>query len=134
MEHDFEIWDTLKHFNKNEAWGKPQKINGLLLLLLDKIRDLSGWPIIIHCGTQGHHVRHSQHFKGNAVDFHFETEVSLKEQVVRLLEILDILQVGNRVGLGVYRWGFHLDVRGTKARWGRIGKDYISFEEAVKYL
>jgi len=129
-----EIWDTLKHFSKDEAWGKPQKMNGLLLLLLDKIRELTGWPIIVHCGTQGRHVKKSQHYLGNAVDFHFKTDVPLKEQVLKLLEILKVLQVDERVGLGVYKWGFHLDVRGTKARWGRIGKDYISFEEAVKYL
>ena len=132
------VWDVLEHFSVKEAWGEPGKINGLLLLLLETIRTALGYPIIIHCGTQGVHTKNSQHYLGNAVDFHFDTITPFPEQVSKLLKVLSALQVSDRVGLGVYPdWnnpGFHLDVRGYAARWGRIGSDYVSFNKVLEYL
>jgi hypothetical protein len=40
-------------------------------------------------------------------------------------------------GLGIYPdWahpGFHLDLRGYKARWGRVEGSYVAYEEALHF-
>ncbi|MBI4642492.1 MAG: DUF882 domain-containing protein, partial [Deltaproteobacteria bacterium] len=38
-------------------------------------------------------------------------------------------------GIGVYSEnGFvHLDVRGHRARWGKVGREYVSIEEALRH-
>lgn len=133
------VFKYLKHFTEKEKWGDPLYMNGLLLLLLDKVRDLYGKTFIVHCGfeTSGH-VSKSQHYLGNAVDFHIVDDLPFYRQVEKIEQILDELQVEDKVGLGIYPdWthpGFHLDVRGSKARWGRIGSKYVSFEEALEYV
>jgi uncharacterized protein YcbK (DUF882 family) len=76
---------------------------------------------MIHEGyaTDGHSDK-SQHYEGNAVDFHADN-ITLEEAYVKLCKILDLLQLTDRVGLGLYPdWnspGFHLDLRGSRARW-----------------
>ena len=138
------IWNRLKHFNKNERWGDPWRMNGLLLLLTDAIRDEMGAKFIIHFGNAGKHISGSQHYPGNAEDGHFETDISYYSQILRLENVLKGLQVESRVGLGLYPvWlhpGFHLDVRGFRARWGWIGelnpdgsKKYCSYERAKAF-
>lgn len=126
------IWERLRYFSRNEAWGDPDKMNGALLILLDNLRDIIGSPFVIHYGTQGVHSRHSLHYKGNAVDFHIKTSMPYYEQVIALEQALEQLQVSNFVGFGIYPgWnhpGFHLDLRGYKARWGRIGKEYYGID------
>lgn len=126
----------LKHFRPEEpGWkGNFHKVNGLLLLLLDALREEIGYPFVIHCAyeTSGHSPK-SQHYIGNAVDFHIEG-LPFPEAVIRMEEALERLQVADRVGLGLYPcWynpGFHLDVRndGKRARWGRIKGDYLSYD------
>lgn len=132
------IWNRLKYFSEGENWGDPRKINGLLLLLLEAIRDILKMPIVIHCGTQGKHVKNSQHYLGNAVDFHIVTNLPYRVQVKVMESILEGLQVDDRVGFGIYpEWnhpGFHLDVRGERARWGMVGGRYVSYEEAKKKI
>jgi hypothetical protein len=114
-------------------------MNGLLVLLLDAVRECWGdAKFIIHCGFEmDGHVKDSEHKRGNAVDFHIQSSWSLPEQSNRLEMILKELQVFNQVGLGIYPdWnspGFHLDVRGSYARWGRIGKDYVGYVDAVEH-
>lgn len=133
------IWDKLRYFKKSEPWGDPGKMNGFLLLILDEIRHRAGLInsdayIIIHCGyeTKGHSEK-SQHYKGNAADFHF-IGISLMQAYVLIVETLKDLQVLNLIGLGVYPdWnspGFHLDNRGSKAGWCRIKGKYLSIEKA----
>jgi uncharacterized protein YcbK (DUF882 family) len=117
------IWGKLNHFTPQENWGDPDKMNGALLLLLDKVREHFDCPVVIHCGyEESGHASNSQHYLGNAVDFHFITSMSIAEQYYALEEFLAAFQVSEHVGVGVYpQWnspGFHLDVRGTKARWG----------------
>lgn len=141
------VWSKLKWFSPSENWGDPSKVDPTLLLLLDEIRDVIGWPIVIHCAyeTSGHSPN-SYHYLGRAVDFHFKSSVPFYEQVERLLRILDqikleisyyviykpsrsLLPISDFVGLGIYpAWnnpGFHLDIRSSKtpARWGWKG-DY----------
>jgi len=132
------LWDYLKHFTAVERWGSPSSMNGLLVILLDTIRDRYGaCRFVIHCGyeTAGH-VKNSQHPRGNATDFHIDTPSPLADQAARLEMIFKDLQVHDRVGLGVYPdWnnpGFHLDIGGF-GRWGRIGKTYVGFDEALKH-
>jgi uncharacterized protein YcbK (DUF882 family) len=117
------IWDRLRHFSPQENWGDPEKMNGALLWLLDEVREHFGCPVVIHCGyDEAGHAVNSQHYLGNAVDFHFVTEMPFSQQYQELENFLFGLQLHNHVGLGVYpQWnrpGFHLDVRGIQARWG----------------
>ena len=142
------IWSKLKHFNQTENWGNPLKVNGSLLLLLDKIADnvrKYAWqkykvitPCIIHCAyARSGHCTNSQHYKGNAVDFHF-MGISAKEAYEVILQTLKNYQMINFVGLGVYPdWfhkGFHLDVRGYKARWSRINNIYTDIDKGIELL
>ena len=131
----------LKHFHPEEpGWkGNFHKVNGLLLLLLDALREEIGHPFVVHCAYEtGGHSPNSQHYLGNAVDFHIEG-LSFPEAIERMEEALERLQVADRVGFGIYPdWnnpGFHLDVRnvGRKVRWGRIGEQYVSYQEALEY-
>ena len=118
-------------------------MNGLLLLLMSAVRAEfrrldPTCRIIIHAGyaTSGHSDG-SQHYQGNAADFHIETSIPYHVQIDRMLNILMRLQVADRVGLGIYPdWnnpGFHLDVRGRRARWGFIGSRQAGFEETIIY-
>jgi uncharacterized protein YcbK (DUF882 family) len=139
------IWNKLKHFNPNENWGDKNKVNGLLLLLLDSITEdvkQYSWakykkisPCIIHCAYESSgHCDNSQHYKGNAADFHFEN-IPLKQAYEVMLTVLKEHQAENFVGLGIYpdwiKSGFHLDVRGEKARWSRIGGVYKRIEDGL---
>lgn len=131
------IWQRLKHFSKNENWGNPDKMNGLLLITLDEIRDRCDNRIIIHCGTQGQHVENSRHYTGDAVDFHVEN-MSLKNSYSIILNVFEDFQIVNKTGLGIYLdWknqGFHLDLRPGKGRWARIEGKYTGIEQALRRL
>ncbi len=129
-----EIFKELNYFTEDERWGDPEKVNGLLLILLDTIRYELCHGIVIHnaYNTSGHSET-SQHYKGNATDFHV-VGMTFVEAIDRIQEILEKYNVQNHVGLGIYTdWntpGFHLDVRGVKARWGRVGGKYVAFTTA----
>jgi hypothetical protein len=139
------VWTIIDPiFTRDEAWGDPDKINGQLLLLMFAIRVIIPWPCNINYGTQGVHTSESQHYIGNADDHYYKTDVLFYDQICRMEEVLDDLQVADRVGLGIYpAWtapGFHIDVRGHKARWGWTGdlkpdgsKEYCSYEHAKLY-
>lgn len=138
----------MNHFHPGEKWGNKNKVNGLLLLLLDIITDRIkqySWenhkkvsPCIIHCAyqTTGHST-HSQHYKGNAADFHFEN-IALSDAYNIIMAVLKEYQVEEFTGLGVYpdrrTPGFHLDVRGEKARWSRINGVYRGIEDFLNHL
>ena len=133
-------WEHIEHFTAAENWGEASRVNGALILLLDKIRDLLNYGIVIHNAYErGGHSENSQHYLGNAVDFHVEG-MQFITAYRRIEEILAALGVSNHVGFGVYpNWntpGFHLDVRGTKARWGAVSTDgkqsYTTIEDALR--
>ncbi len=142
------VWGKVKHFHPGENWGDKNKVNGLLILLLDKITDRVKdycWkhykkisPCVIHCAyeTSGHSPN-SQHYIGNAADFHFEN-IPASEAYRIITEVLREFQAEGFVGLGVYPdWhkpGFHLDVRGYKARWSRIIGKYRPVKQGVDKL
>ena len=131
------IWNELEHFNRDENWGDPDKMNGALLLLANALRDFIDERCVVHRGfaTSGHSPK-SQHYAGNAFDYHFDSGYSFKMQIDQMLDALSYFQVDDRVGLGIYpEWyhpGFHLDLRGCRARWGRVKGIYVSFAEAYK--
>ena len=120
---------NIKHFNPREKWGDPKKMNPFLLLVMDIIAEEFQKPVIIHCGySEDGHAEKSQHYKGNACDFHIDTDEPFKDVYNKLINILVNTELGDNelddlVGLGVYpHWnnkGFHLDVRGCRARWMR---------------
>ena len=137
-----DLWDYIQGFSKEESWGKPERLNGMLLLVLDAVRTLfrekdrtASFIINNAYATRGHAPK-SQHYRGNAADFHIKSQLPFWQQILVVVDVLEQLQLTDRVGLGIYpdwrRPGFHLDVRGSKARWGKInGKPgYVSFEEA----
>jgi hypothetical protein len=123
------IWKQLGHLKKEDKWGSPDKMNGLLLWLLDKIEGMTGKKVIVHCGYDlSGHADKSFHKTGQAVDFHLNglaTKKLIYAAYVLIDSILKDLQVNDRVGLGVYLdWtegtlGFHLDTRGCEKRWIR---------------
>ena len=120
------IFDYARHFTTKEEWGDYSKMDGQLILILQAIREITGMSIILHCGYEKRAT--GFHPKGKAVDFHFISQTPFKEEILELERALKILQVENVVGLGIYtKWnspGFHLDTRGTGARWGWIGEEY----------
>lgn len=60
--------------------------------------------------------KHSQHTVNAAIDGHFEADdfpiYILSREVI---ECLHDFRLGG--GVGYYRWGLHLDVRGKRVRW-----------------
>jgi len=133
------IWNILDHFSPREAWGDPAKMNKDLLFLLDKTRGMlpHGCRIKIHCGFGGNgHSKKSQHYLGNAADFHV-IGIPFLESESLIMTYLHVKGLIEKVGVGIYPdWhspGFHLDVRGDRASWGRVGKEYVSYQEALEY-
>lgn len=101
-------WRHIKYFTPEENWGKPEKMDDLLLKNLDLLRDFVGFPFKVHCGyaTTGH-SKNSYHYKGLAVDGHFE-KLSLVEQFLFAIQF-------SFNGIGIYPYwenpGLHLDLR-----------------------
>ena len=132
-----DIWSHIApEFSKTENWGLPGRVSGLTLLALSIIRRETGWPVVIHNAFElTGHSANSQHYQGKAVDFHFTTDVQYYRQVLMVEQILNRYQLSEFVGLGIYPgWnnpGFHLDTRGSKARWGfdRMGRE-VAYEVA----
>jgi hypothetical protein len=141
-----DIWDIIgSRFSKAEPWGDPDKVCGALLLVLFQVRELTGHAVVIHnaWATSGH-ADNSYHYKGLAADFHLDN-LPFRDAVPLLLAALGQLQLENFVGLGIYPdWcnpGFHLDLRGFRARWratnvvdpktGIVTQTYGTFEHAL---
>lgn len=143
--NQMKIWDNLLHFNENEAWGDPSKIDHMLLFILDGLRaSLKSRVTILNAYAIKGHESGSQHYLGRATDFYCP-DLDYSVVLGIIIEYLENTKIGNKslaevVGLGIYPHNnfFHLDVRGYEARWGRIkvnGEDkYVSFEEALKEI
>ena len=114
-----------KEFNDKFFPGSWKHMDEQTVFKIEETREVSGWPIVIHAavcyeGTCGHSAN-SYHLRKNgcrAVDFHFKTAASLREQYLVLEEL-----AWN--GIGVYpHWnypGFHVDMRPEHRvqRWTR---------------
>lgn len=121
-------------FSNSINWnGKySEEMNPALFPILNKIKWASPWigRLFITSGPR------SQHHGGNAVDFTWEGSWLLSEcQKLKvqsqlrnnIMYALQELSLEDKVGLGIYLKGswkktpiFHIDIRGTKARWVRL--------------
>jgi hypothetical protein len=137
-------WKLIEGFTGDENWGGSEKVNIFLIMLMEKVmmafryRHDANAECIIHCGyEQSGHSACSQHYRGNATDFHINTKLPYFEQIPAMIGIITDLGASNHVGLGIYPdWnnpGFHLDVRGKIARWGFIGNEQVSLDAAARH-
>ena len=124
------IWGPeFRHEEFRDPQGEPD--SGLYMRpeFMDRLlalRRLVGLPVIIHANggfsTQGH-AEHSAHYKGLAADLHVpEATLKRTSDCIRMIEF---------AGVGLYpEWkpmpGFHLDQQKRRARWVRVGGEYIS--------
>lgn len=151
-----DVFKFIKGFSrteKNMNW--PSKLDVKLLVVMHFLRmfiraiDPSA-TISIHATVAegGHSKSTSQHYlpRACAMDFHINTVISYKDLIDRILLFLEFFGFADRVGFGIYPdWnspGFHLDTRGSMARWGYLLKENddgdmvqtaVSFEEAYNY-
>jgi len=116
--------------------GSGNNIDGILLMMLVKLRRETGWRIITHHIQGGcidmesshGHAKNSYHLFKNgsrAVDFHFDTDASINEQAW-------YVRNGGFTGIGEYGdWnvpiGFHVDLRPREKSltWTRRDGKYI---------
>ena len=129
------LWTQTRYFKRSEAWGDPSKMNGGLILSLDLIRHYFDVPFVVHCGYEvDGHSKDSQHYLGNAVDFHVK-HMSFRDSCRKLIQTVKYLQLSNFIGLGFYpEWnnpGFHIDLRGFKARWAYIGGKMVGIDKVT---
>lgn len=138
-------WKNVRYFKSTEFDdpdypGSGEKINGTLLLSLDKLRHETGWPIKIHTeqggavdvkGNHGHatHSLHKLNMGAKAADWHFICNESARIQVRAVLKF-------GFGGTGIYYdWdipvGFHTDVRSIEKYqvWTRRNGQYIYLVE-----
>ena len=119
------VFDITDDFTANEFEPQPERMNGALVLVGQAIRDLVHirMEVISAGGTTGH-TDLSQHYFWNAFDF-WCPDVAYSVALHRINLALKTLQIEDRVGFGIYpdyRYtpSFHIDLRGHKARWGRV--------------
>ena len=124
------FWDDIKYFTREEfrcqcggkyCNGFPVEPQEKLVRTLDKIREVLGVPItIVESGGSGvrcpkHNadvggVSNSQHLYGKAADLHSTATPSQMKAVAEKV-------MGHTGGIGLYRWGIHVDVRDNYSRW-----------------
>lgn len=136
--------DLSPHFSESEftcdCGCKTTFVEPRLLNALEELRTLINRPIKIlsgfRCVKSNQEVggtKSSQHMYGKAADIVIK-DFSVPQMYEAALQINDFFEGG----IGVYpENGFiHVDVRLTKARWGRIKKKkkdvYVSVEEALR--
>lgn len=129
-------WKHIKNFIPSEWKKDPNKVHPKLVQILDNIREISKIPIIIHVAFDyGGHSTNSYHYKNPslAVDWHFNTELTLSEQLEFILPHKDIN------GIGVYpEWahkGFHTDLRKSpRLFWLNIDGKYRYYTDLSIFL
>ena len=132
------IWNLLKYFSINENWGKPKKISGILLFVIDNVRKIIGLSIRLSSTayTGSGHSSNSYHYKGMALDGYIEksnfTSFEVLYSFISALE--DDLQIKN-YALGYYPWwkkdnnsvGIHFDVREKQLFWVSPSKGVYNY-------
>lgn len=122
------FWDDIQYFTRAEfrcpcgrCGGFPVEPQESMVRTVDKIRRRLGVPIsIVDGGGSGvrcaaHNaevggVANSQHLYGLAADLHGAVSPGQMKAVAE--EVM-----GHTGGIGVYRWGIHVDTRPGYARW-----------------
>lgn len=114
-----------EHFSQSEFQCKccgEHKINAGLIVILEELRSHFNAPIKIssayRCEKHNKAVggaSNSQHVKGNAVDI-----VVSGIPPRHVYAHLEKTPYANLLGLGSYATFTHVDLRGTKARWGVV--------------
>jgi uncharacterized protein YcbK (DUF882 family) len=110
-----------------------------LVAALQELRDRAGRPVMVVSGCRC--PEHNREVGGEPQSFHLATEVLEGRAgdvripglgLWRIYELAREIPAFARGGIGVYpENGFvHLDVRGGKARWAKVGGKYVSIEEA----
>ena len=134
-----------EEFSDPHHEGSWKFMSAKTVLKLAWLRKNSGWPILTHnkhglrgcaCMEPTGHSKNSAHYVKNgahAVDFHFVTTASIREQVYEVLQsgftgiglYYDWLWPG-RDGLYQLPVGFHVDNRGKEKLqiWKRENKSY----------
>lgn len=126
-------WKSIKYFSEHDNWGNTAKISSKLVAMLDKFRAFIGTPIHVNVGTQGTHLKNSEHYLGLAVDICFPD----KEEE----DLFDLFLSASRfgfMGIGIYKgWhyngkaigGMHVDIREAEYRKLWIGIDSDNHQE-----
>lgn len=134
------IWILAKNFSKKEAWGDASKMRALTIWLIQSIREQlpEGCWIKIHCGYKSEgHEKNSFHYKAQAIDFHV-VGLSILEAELIIMKYLRESGLVEYIGIGIYPdWanpGFHIDTRGKRASWSRIGSDYLAYSTGIEYI
>lgn len=86
----------------------------------------------------GGHTSNSQHYKGQACDFHFvNSKLSYFERLLLVENVLQQMGAAHAVGLGYYprsrSESFHVDTRGEQARWCGVFYYYGNGMYSVDY-
>ncbi len=133
---------ALDHCFDFSQFERPKEVNPALLSTVCFFLELHNRPYFHHSD-----FRKSQHHFGNAIDGRFTdySNMSRREILITFLDDIVLIQkflsdfgLIDKVGLGIYPQSqnpfFHLDLRGTKARWGRLNGQYVGFDVAVEWL
>jgi Peptidase M15 len=129
--------DLSEHFSRVEfachCCGQLKLDHGLIEAL-EQLHELADRAIIVHDGFRcpGHNkfvggAPNSEHTRGMAADIS-ASGLTLQQLFELALQVPAFLNGG----IGVYDGGFlHVDVRPQRARWARIGGEYVAIEKLV---
>lgn len=129
------LWETIDCFVPEEFQDDPERCSPIMILTMNRLRRLSGMPIIIHqCWAADGHSERSYHYTGQAVDFHFAKGMTSLEEFAAVCAVPDFM------GVGFYpfwspRPGWHVDLRASRTRlyWYKGHSGYLyGFKNIVK--
>ena len=124
-------WKDIRYFTRNEfrctcprCGGFPVEPEETMVRVVDEIRRRAGTPItIVDSGGSGircpeHNVEvggaaNSEHLYGRAADLHSNLSPA---ELYRIAEEVTKEMIPGRGGIGIYRWGIHVDT-GAYSRW-----------------
>lgn len=121
MINDVKISEHFKLSEFESSDTKEVKIDSGLVEKLELLRKRIGQPLIINSGyrTPEHNkaiggADNSLHMTGKAADIKKVPGLGIDEMAILAGNI-------GFDGIGKYKWGIHVDVRGHKARWDNRG-------------
>ena len=120
-----------------------EKIDRALLAVVCSFLERNDRPYFHHSGWRGNSGNHS----GNALDFRLTDYQDMNRNQVLSAFLYDVelfqsyleeIGILDKVGLGIYPQSrnpfIHLDLRGKRARWGRLNGRYVGFERAMNWM